>query len=103
VDEDVITGVVSKMTGIPITKVDAAEGLNLLGLELTLHKRVVGQERAIEVVAKAIRRSRAGFHNNRRPIGSFMFLGPTGVGKTELCKALSETSSRPRTPWCAST
>ena len=79
------------MTGIPITKVDAAEGLNLLGLEDQLHKRVVGQERAIEVVAKAIRRSRAGFHNNRRPIGSFMFLGPTGVGKTELCKALSET------------
>jgi len=90
VDEDVITGVVSKMTGIPITKVDAAEGLNLLGLEVALHKRVVGQERAIEVVAKAIRRSRAGFHNNRRPIGSFMFLGPTGVGKTELCKALSD-------------
>jgi ATP-dependent Clp protease ATP-binding subunit ClpC len=90
VNEDIITDVVSKMTGIPITKVDATEGLNLLGLEDTLHKRVVGQEKAIEVVAKAIRRSRAGFHNNRRPIGSFMFLGPTGVGKTELCKALAE-------------
>ncbi len=90
VDEDVITDVVSKMTGIPITRVDAAEGLNLLGLEAELHKRVVGQERAIEVVSRAIRRSRAGFHNNRRPIGSFIFLGPTGVGKTELCKALAE-------------
>ncbi|MCB9496369.1 MAG: ATP-dependent Clp protease ATP-binding subunit [Fibrobacteria bacterium] len=90
VDEDVITDVVSKMTGIPITKVDAAEGLNLLGLEDELHKRVVGQEKAIEVVSRAIRRSRAGFHNNRRPIGSFIFLGPTGVGKTELCKALAE-------------
>jgi ATP-dependent Clp protease ATP-binding subunit ClpC len=90
VNEDVITDVVAKMTGIPITRVDAAEGLNLLGLEDQLHTRVVGQERAIEVVAKAIRRSRAGFHNNRRPIGSFMFLGPTGVGKTELCKALAE-------------
>ncbi len=90
VNEDIITDVVSKMTGIPITRVDATEGLNLLSLEDDLHKRVVGQERAIEVVAKAIRRSRAGFHNNRRPIGSFMFLGPTGVGKTELCKALAE-------------
>ncbi|HQF56044.1 MAG TPA: ATP-dependent Clp protease ATP-binding subunit [Fibrobacteria bacterium] len=90
VNEDIITDVVSKMTGIPISKVDATEGLNLLALEDDLHKRVVGQERAIEVVAKAIRRSRAGFHNNRRPIGSFMFLGPTGVGKTELCKALAE-------------
>jgi len=90
VNEDIITDVVSKMTGIPISRVDATEGLNLLSLEDDLHKRVVGQERAIEVVAKAIRRSRAGFHNNRRPIGSFMFLGPTGVGKTELCKALSE-------------
>jgi len=90
VDEDIITDVVAKMTGIPITRVDAAEGLNLLGLEDELHKRVVGQERAIEVVSRAIRRSRAGFHNNRRPIGSFIFLGPTGVGKTELCKALAE-------------
>jgi ATP-dependent Clp protease ATP-binding subunit ClpC len=90
VDEDIITDVVAKMTGIPITRVDAAEGLNLLGLEDELHKRVVGQERAIEVVARAIRRSRAGFHNNRRPIGSFIFLGPTGVGKTELCKAMAE-------------
>ncbi len=90
VNEDIITDVVAKMTGIPITRVDATEGLNLLALEDDLHKRVVGQERAIEVVAKAIRRSRAGFHNNRRPIGSFMFLGPTGVGKTELCKALSD-------------
>jgi len=90
VDEDIITDVVAKMTGIPITKVDAAEGMNLLGLETELHKKVVGQERAIEIVAKAIRRSRAGFHNNRRPIGSFIFLGPTGVGKTELCKALAE-------------
>jgi len=90
VDEDIITDVVSKMTGIPITRVDAAEGLNLLGLEAELHTRVVGQERAIEVVSRAIRRSRAGFHNNRRPIGSFIFLGPTGVGKTELCKALAQ-------------
>lgn len=90
VDEDVITEVVSKMTGIPLSKAEGKESINLLNLEDELRKRVVGQEHALEVVSKAIRRSRAGLHSNKRPMGTFMFLGPTGVGKTELAKALSE-------------
>ena len=90
VDEDVITEVVSKMTGIPISRAEGKESVNLLNLEDELRKRVVGQEKALKVVAKAIRRSRAGLHSSKKPMGTFMFLGPTGVGKTELAKALSE-------------
>jgi len=90
VDEEIITDVVSKMTGIPISKAEGKESVNLLNLEDELRKRVVGQERALEVVSRSIRRSRAGLHSNKKPMGTFMFLGPTGVGKTELAKALSE-------------
>jgi ATP-dependent Clp protease ATP-binding subunit ClpB len=88
-DEDV-AGVVSKWTGIPISKMLESEMQKLLRLEDELRKRVVGQEDALRAVANAIRRSRAGLGDERRPIGSFVFLGPTGVGKTELAKALAE-------------
>jgi ATP-dependent Clp protease ATP-binding subunit ClpB len=88
-DED-IAAVVSKWTGIPMSKMLESEMQKLLRLEDGLRKRVVGQEDALRVVANAIRRSRAGLGDERRPIGSFMFLGPTGVGKTELARALAE-------------
>ncbi|MBX9687761.1 MAG: ATP-dependent chaperone ClpB [Candidatus Obscuribacterales bacterium] len=88
-DED-IAEIVSKWTGIPVTKLMEGEVQKLLRLEQHLHKRVIGQEEAIEVVSNAVRRARAGFKDPERPIGSFLFLGPTGVGKTELAKALAE-------------
>ncbi|MBI3609951.1 MAG: ATP-dependent Clp protease ATP-binding subunit [Nitrospirae bacterium] len=81
--------VVSKMTGIPLYKLEEAESQKLLHMEEELHKRIVGQEEAIAAVCRAIRRSRAGLKEVKRPIGSFIFLGPTGVGKTELAKALA--------------
>lgn len=81
--------VISTWTGIPLEKLTQNEKQQLLNLEETLKKRVIGQDTAIETLAKAIKRSRAGLHDSVRPIGSFLFLGPTGVGKTELCKALS--------------
>jgi ATP-dependent Clp protease ATP-binding subunit ClpC len=82
--------VVSRMTGIPLSKIEEAESQRLLNMEDELHKRVVGQEEAIAVVTRAIRRSRAGLKDPRRPVGTFIFLGPTGVGKTELARALAE-------------
>ena len=85
-----IAEVVAKWTGIPVTKMIQSEREKLLKLEQELHKRVVGQEEAIEAVADAVRRSRAGLQNPNKPIGSFLFLGTTGVGKTELAKALAE-------------
>ncbi len=88
-DED-IAGVISKWTGIPVSKMLESEMQKLLRLEDELRKRVVGQEPALVAVANAIRRSRAGLGDDRRPIGSFLFLGPTGVGKTELARALAE-------------
>lgn len=88
-DED-IASVVAKWTGIPVSKMLEGEMKKLLRLEEELHRRVVGQEEAIVAVSNAIRRSRAGLGDERRPIGSFMFLGPTGVGKTELARALAE-------------
>jgi ATP-dependent Clp protease ATP-binding subunit ClpB len=88
-DED-IAAVVSKWTGIPVSKMLEGEMQKLLRLEQDLHRRVVGQQEAIVAVSNAIRRSRAGLGDDRRPIGSFLFLGPTGVGKTELAKALAE-------------
>lgn len=90
VDAEDIAGVVSRWTGIPVTRMIQSEREKLLHLEDELHKRVVGQEEAIEAVSDAIRRSRAGLQDSRRPIGSFIFLGTTGVGKTELAKALAE-------------
>ena len=90
VDEDDIAYIVSRWTGIPVSKMMQSEKMKLLHLEQELHKRVVGQDEAIEAVADAIRRSRAGLQDSRRPIGSFVFMGTTGVGKTELAKALAE-------------
>jgi ATP-dependent Clp protease ATP-binding subunit ClpB len=90
VDEDDIAQIVAKWTGIPVSKLLEGEVQKLLTLEDHLHKRVVGQDEAISVVASAVRRARAGLKDPRRPIGSFLFLGPTGVGKTELAKALAE-------------
>jgi ATP-dependent Clp protease ATP-binding subunit ClpB len=90
VTADDIAGVVSRWTGIPVSKMIQSEREKLLNLEAELHKRVAGQEEAIEAISDAIRRSRAGLQDKRRPIGSFIFLGTTGVGKTELAKALAE-------------
>ena len=90
VDADDIADVVSRWTGIPVKKMLQSEKDKLLHLEEELHKRVVGQDEAIQAVADAVRRSRAGLSDPRRPIGSFIFLGTTGVGKTELAKALAE-------------
>lgn len=90
VDAEDIAEVVSRWTGIPVKRMMASEREKLLHMEEELHRRVVGQEEAIEVVSDAVRRSRAGLADGRRPIGSFIFLGTTGVGKTELAKALAE-------------
>ncbi len=90
VGEDDIADVVSRWTGIPVSKMMQSEKSKLLHLEEELHKRVVGQDEAISAVADAIRRSRAGLQDSKRPIGSFIFMGTTGVGKTELAKALAE-------------
>ena len=90
VDSEQIAEVVSKWTGIPVTRMMQSEREKLLNLETELHKRVVGQDEAIETIANAIRRNRTGLSDGKRPIGSFIFLGTTGVGKTELAKALAE-------------
>lgn len=90
VDAEDIAGVVSRWTGIPVSRMIQSEREKLLHLETELHKRVVGQDEAIEAVSDAIRRARAGLQDKKRPIGSFIFLGTTGVGKTELAKALAE-------------
>ncbi len=90
VNDEVISEVVSLWTGIPTIKIIKSECNKLLNLEEILHKRVVGQDEAVKAVSKAVRRSRSGLKDPKRPIGSFLFLGPTGVGKTELCKALAE-------------
>jgi ATP-dependent Clp protease ATP-binding subunit ClpC len=90
VGEEDIAEVVSSWTGIPVTKLEEEESQRLLNLESILHKRVIGQEEAVLAVAKAIKRARVGLKDPKRPVGSFIFLGPTGVGKTELSKALAE-------------
>ncbi len=90
VDENVIAEVVSKMTGVPLTRLESEEAERLLRLEGELHKRVVSQDEAVKAVAKAIRRARAGLKDPKRPMGSFIFVGPSGVGKTLLSKALAE-------------
>ncbi|MEE1259060.1 MAG: ATP-dependent chaperone ClpB [Paludibacteraceae bacterium] len=90
VDEDDIAFIVSRWTGIPVTKMRQSEREKLLHLEEELHKRIVGQDEAITAISDAVRRSRAGLSDPKRPIGSFLFLGTTGVGKTELSKALAE-------------
>ena len=90
VTEDEIAEVVSRWTGIPVSRMLEGERDKLLRMETALHKRVIGQDEAVKSVSDAIRRSRAGLSDPNRPIGSFLFLGPTGVGKTELCKSLAE-------------
>ena len=90
VTEEEITKIISKWTGIPVSKLMEGEREKILNLDKVLHKRVIGQDEAVEKVSEAIMRSRAGISDPRRPIGSFMFLGPTGVGKTELAKSLAE-------------
>ena len=90
VTEDEITKIISKWTGIPVAKLMEGEKEKILNLDKILHKRVIGQDEAVEKVSEAIMRSRAGIGDPRRPIGSFMFLGPTGVGKTELAKSLAD-------------
>ena len=91
VTEDDIAAVVAQWTGIPVAKIAEEESQTLLHLEEELHKRVVGQDDAVTAVAKAVRRARAGLKDPKRPIGSFLFLGPTGVGKTELARALASS------------
>lgn len=91
VEESDIYAVVSNLTGIPLQQMTKTESERLINLEKELHQRVVGQEEAISAVSRAIRRARSGIADTRRPLGSFMFLGPTGVGKTELAKALAES------------
>ena len=86
-----VAKVVAEWTGVPLTQLKRSESDRLINLEKVLHKRVIGQDEAVDAVAKAIRRARSGLKNPNRPIGSFMFLGPTGVGKTELAKALAES------------
>lgn len=90
VDEEVVTEVVSKMTGIPLTRMETEEAKKLLNLEKELHKMVVSQEEAVRAVSKAVRRSRAGLKNPDRPVATFIFVGPSGVGKTHLAKSLAK-------------
>ncbi len=90
VDDQVIAEVVSKMTGVPLTRLSTEDSKRLMDMEKELHKRVISQNEAIEAISKAVRRSRSGIQDPRRPIGSFIFAGPTGVGKTLLAKALAE-------------
>ena len=96
-DED-IAQVVSMWTGIPVVRISQEEKERLLHMEEALHKRVIGQQEAIETVSKAVRRARAGLKDPKRPIGSFIFMGPTGVGKTELAGRWPSSCSAARTP-----
>lgn len=91
VEVEDIANIVSQWSGIPVTQLTKEESERLLNMEQILHERIVGQDKAVSSVAKAIRRGRVGLKNPNRPLGSFIFLGPTGVGKTELCKTLAET------------
>ncbi len=94
VTEEEIARIIARWTGIPVAKLMEGEREKLLNLDKILHQRVVGQEEAVERVTEAILRSRAGIQDPNRPIGSFLFLGPTGVGKTELAKALARSAVR---------
>ena len=98
VTEDEIAQVVAAWTGVPVTRIEQTEADRLLKLEDVLHRRIISQHEAVTAVAKAVRRAHAGLKNPRRPVGSFLFLGPTGVGKTELARALAEALFEMRTP-----
>ena len=87
VDEDEVANIIFSMTGIPVSRLVEAETQKLFRMEDELHKRIIGQHEAIVAISKAVRRSRSGLRDIKRPIGSFIFLGPTGVGKTELARA----------------
>ena len=102
--EEEIAGIVAKWTGIPVSKLMEGEREKLLHLSDVIHKRVVGQDEAVRLVTEAIQRSRAGISDPNRPIGSFLFLGPTGVGKTELGQEPGRVPlRRPSATWSAST
>ena len=101
VEEEDIAEVVAKWTGIPVTRLLEGEVEKLIHMEERLHQRVVGQDDALQAVANAIRRARAGLQDPNRPIGSFIFLGPTGVGKTELAGPWPSSCSTTRRPWSA--
>jgi len=91
ISEEEVAHIVSKWTGVPVTRLTATETDKLVRMEEELHKRLIGQETAIRAISQAIRRSRTGLKDPKKPIGSFLFLGPTGVGKTELARTLAET------------
>lgn len=97
VTEDEIAKIISRWTGIPVAKLTESERNKTLHLDQVLHERVVGQDEAVELVTESIIRSKAGIKDPSKPIGSFLFLGPTGVGKTELAKALAESLFATRT------
>lgn len=103
VTEDEIAAIVSRWTGIPVSRLKEGEREKLLRLDKILHERVIGQDEAVRLVTDAIIRARSGIKDPRRPIDSFIFLGPTGVGKTELAKALAEALFEPKRTWFAST
>ena len=103
VDAEDVAEVVSRATGVPVSRLLEGEVEKLIRMEDALHARVVGQDQAVSAVSNAIRRSRAGLSDPNRPIGSFLFMGPTGVGKTELARALAEFLFDDRVPWSAST
>ena len=87
ISEDDVTYTVAKMTGIPLLRLEEKESEKLLRMEEVIHERIISQDEAIKAISRAIRRSRAGLKSKKKPIGSFFFLGPTGVGKTELAKS----------------
>ena len=89
VNEEDVAHIVASWTGVPVQKLTETESVKLLNMEDTLHKRLIGQDEAVKAVSRAIRRARVGLKNPNRPIASFIFSGPTGVGKTELTKALA--------------
>jgi ATP-dependent Clp protease ATP-binding subunit ClpC len=103
VDEEVVAETVSKMTGIPLTRLEKAEAERLLMMEAELHNTVISQDEAIKAIARAVRRSRSGLKDPKRPVGSFIFLGPTGVGKTLLAKALAKFMFGEERRWSRST